>query len=70
MEELGEHYLGAEVEFWLSGEKHTVTKTCAVLCPAGVPHCPLLAHQLDRPFIFITTEPALTYEEHGRDEAQ
>jgi hypothetical protein len=56
--------LGAEVEFWLGGEKHMVTRTCAVFCPAGVAHCPLVVHSLDRPFIFITTGNSLGYE-HG-----
>lgn len=62
--------LGAEVEFWLGGEKHVVTRTCAVFCPAGVPHCPLVVRKLDRPFIFITTGPTLKYEEQGHQKAQ
>ncbi len=54
--------LGGEVELWLGGEKHVVTRTCAVFAPAGMPHCPLIVHKVDRPFIFITTGPGLGYE--------
>lgn len=54
--------LGGEVELWLGGEKHMITKTCAVFAPAEMPHCPLIVHRVDRPFIFITTGPSLGYE--------
>lgn len=53
--------LGGEVELWLGDEKHMLTKTCAVFAPAEMPHCPLVIHKVDRPFIFITTGPGLGY---------
>ena len=53
--------LGGEVELWMGDEKHVITRSCAVFAPAGVPHCPLVVHRVDRPFIFITTGPGLGY---------
>lgn len=53
--------LGGEVELWMGDEKHTITRSCAVFAPASVPHCPLVVHKVDRPFIFITTGPGLGY---------
>lgn len=53
--------LGGEVELWLGGEKHLITRTCAVFAPADMPHCPLIVHRVDRPFMFITTGPSLGY---------
>jgi mannose-6-phosphate isomerase-like protein (cupin superfamily) len=54
--------LGGEVELWMGDEKHMVTKTCAVFVPKGMPHCPLVVHRVDRPFMFITTGNGLGYE--------
>lgn len=54
--------LGGEAEFWLGDEKYLITRTCAVFVPAGIPHCPLVIHRVDKPFIFITTGPSLDYE--------
>jgi hypothetical protein len=53
--------LGGEVELWLGGEKHLITRTCAVFAPAEMPHCPLVVRRVDRPFMFITTGPSLGY---------
>lgn len=53
--------LGGEVELWLGDEKHIITRTCAVFAPAGMPHCPLVVHRVDRPFIFFTTGNGLGY---------
>jgi len=57
--------LGGEVELWLGDEKHMITRTCAVFAPAGLPHCPLVVHKVDRPFMFITTGPGLGYTREG-----
>jgi hypothetical protein len=45
--------LGAEVEFWLEDEKYLLTKSCLILCPKGVRHCPLRVTRVDRPFLFL-----------------
>ena len=54
--------LGGEVELWVGDEKRMITRTTAVFAPAGVPHCPLVVHKVDRPFIFITTGTTLGYD--------
>jgi hypothetical protein len=53
--------LGGEVELWLGGEKHMITRTCAVFAPAGVPHNPMFIHRVDRPFLFITVSNECGY---------
>jgi hypothetical protein len=45
--------LGAEVEFWLEDEKYLLNKSCMVLAPRGLRHCPLKVVKVDRPFIFL-----------------
>ena len=57
--------LGGEVEFWVGGEKHVITRTCAVFVPGGVEHCPLYFHRVDRPFMFVTTGNTLGYKYEG-----
>ena len=54
--------LGGEVEFWLGGEKHIITRTCAVFVPSGLSHCPIYFRRVDRPFMFITTGNTLGYK--------
>ncbi len=53
--------LGGEVELWLGGEKHMITRSCAVFVPGGMVHCPLYIRRVDRPFMFITTGTAAGY---------
>ncbi len=53
--------LHGEVELWVGDEKRTITRTTAVFVPAGVPHCPLVVHRVDRPFMFITTGDGTDY---------
>ena len=64
-----QHELGGEVEFWLGGEKHTITRTCAVFVPAGLSHCPIYFHRVDRPFMFITTGNTLGYKSESESTA-
>jgi mannose-6-phosphate isomerase-like protein (cupin superfamily) len=53
--------LHGEVELWVGDEKRMLTRSCAVFVPAGVPHCPLVVHRVDRPFIFFTTGNGFDY---------
>jgi hypothetical protein len=53
--------LGGEVEFWLDGEKHTITKSCAVFVPAGLKHAPIYFKRIDTPIWYIATSPTPTY---------
>jgi hypothetical protein len=43
------HDLGAELEVWIGGEKHTVTKSCLIFIPKGVEHCPIYFEKMTRP---------------------
>ena len=45
----------------MGDEKRMLTKSCAVFVPAGVPHCPLVVHRVDRPSIFFNTGNGSAY---------
>ena len=55
--------LGGEVEFWLGdeGEKHIITKSCAVFLPKGFYHCPLWYNKVDTPIILVVIANTLDY---------
>jgi hypothetical protein len=53
--------LGGEVELWLGGEKHMLTKSCMVFIPAGVTHCPVYFRRVDTPIWFLATGPQKKY---------
>ena len=46
--------LGGEVEFWIQGEKRTLTKSCLVWIPPAIPHCPVRFARIDRPILWFT----------------
>lgn len=41
--------LGGEIELWLEGEQHILTRSCLVFIPKGMKHCPLIIRRVDRP---------------------
>ena len=41
--------LGAEIEVTLEGERHILTRTSLIFCPAGMRHMPLSIKRVDRP---------------------
>jgi hypothetical protein len=45
--------LGAEIEFTLGGETHTITTGAVVSIPAGVKHCPIIFKKVDKPLMFL-----------------
>jgi len=45
--------LGAEIEFHLGGEKHTITESAVVSIPKGLIHCPIIIKKVRRPFVFL-----------------
>jgi hypothetical protein len=47
--------LGAEIEIDLGKEheRHIIDRPAAVVCPAGMPHLPLVTRWVDRPFAFF-----------------
>jgi hypothetical protein len=46
--------LGAEIEIWLGGEKHMLTKTCLIFIPKGLTHAPIIFRRIDTPFLGFT----------------
>lgn len=54
--------LGGEVELWIGGEKHMITKNCAVFIPAGVKHAPIYFKRIDTPIWYLATGPTETYK--------
>lgn len=55
--------LGGEVEFWLGGEKHIITRSCAVFIPAGLKHAPIYFKRIDTPIWYLATGPTKTYKQ-------
>jgi hypothetical protein len=53
--------LGGEVEFWMEGEKHIITRTAMVFIPAGMKHCPLILRRVDRPIFHFSTVTGSQY---------
>jgi hypothetical protein len=46
--------LCGEVEIWLHGEKHILTKSSLIFIPAGMPHLPLYVNRVDRPIFHFS----------------
>jgi len=46
--------LGGEIEFWLNGEKHLITKSSLIWVPPSLKHCPIQFNRIDRPFLLFT----------------
>jgi hypothetical protein len=54
--------LGAEIELWIDGEEHIITKSFMAFIPAGMKHCPLRIRRVDRPFFHFSTVTGPKYE--------
>jgi hypothetical protein len=48
------HALGAEIEIWLGGEKHILTKSCLIFIPTGLTHAPIVFRRIDTPILGFT----------------
>jgi hypothetical protein len=55
------HDLGGELEVWLGGEKHIITKSHVIFIPKGLEHGPLTFKRLDRPVIGFNIGAAQKY---------
>jgi hypothetical protein len=47
------HDLGGEIEFWLEDEKYDTTRSCFILVPRGMKHCPMIIKSVDRPLLHL-----------------
>ncbi|MBP1624034.1 MAG: hypothetical protein H6Q07_2054 [Acidobacteria bacterium] len=54
--------LCGEVELWIGGEKHILTKSCAIFVPAGLKHAPIYFRRVDRPIWYLATGPTEKYK--------
>jgi hypothetical protein len=54
--------LGGEVELWIGGEKHMLTKSCAVFIPAEVKHAPIYFRKITTPIWYLATGPTEKYK--------
>jgi mannose-6-phosphate isomerase-like protein (cupin superfamily) len=54
--------LGGEVEVWIGGEKHMLTKSCAIFIPAGLKHAPIYFRKIERPIWYLATGPVDKYK--------
>lgn len=60
-------YLGAEIEIDLGKEheRHIINKPSVVICPAGLPHCPIITRWSDKPHAFfsinLSSQPKSSY---------
>jgi hypothetical protein len=59
--------LCGEIEFWLGGEKHMLTKSCVVFIPKGVEHCPIITRRADRPIFSFSTGPQSVYDKEVKE---
>ena len=57
--------LGGEVEFWLEDEQYFLTKSCLILCPKGLRHCPLRVTRVERPILFLAVSITGKYQKDG-----
>ncbi len=46
--------LGGEMEIWLDGEKHIITKTSLIFIPKGMKHGPITFHRIDKPIFHFS----------------
>ena len=62
--------LGGEVEFWVDGECHRITKSTMVYLPPNLPHCPLMTvSQGDKPIFHfsVVMNNVYTWERDGEE---
>jgi hypothetical protein len=59
--------LGGEVEVNLGGEKHIITKSCLILVPKGVQHCPIYFRKVSTPIFYFATAPSHSYSKENVD---
>ena len=53
--------LDSEIEVWLGGEKHMITRSCLIYVPKGLRHCPVRFTRIGKPVLFFTGGMATSY---------
>jgi hypothetical protein len=59
--------LGGEIEFWMGGEKHVITKTCLIFIPRGVEHSPVVFTRVDTPIFMFETGNNTAYVKTSKE---
>ena len=59
--------LNGEVEFWVNGEQHILTKSTMVFLPPNMPHCPLIVNRVDKPIFHFSVVMNNTYTQTRED---
>jgi hypothetical protein len=54
--------LGAEIEFWIDGEKQVITESFTSFIPAGIKHGPLSIRKITRPIVHFVACDAPDYK--------
>jgi len=54
--------LGGEIELYINGEKHLLTKSSLVFLPPMLPHCPLYVNRADRPIFHFSVVMDAAYQ--------
>jgi hypothetical protein len=60
--------LGGEIRFYIGDDYYTITKSCLVYIPRGVPHSPILVPKLERPIIHFSGGNGGDYKREGSDQ--
>ena len=53
--------LAGEIEVWVAGERHLLTRSCLIWVPKGTKHCPIRFNQIESPVLFFTVGNAGKY---------
>lgn len=56
---------GAEIDFTLGGEKHTINTPAVVSIPGGVVHCPIVFKKVEKPIVFLEISLTRVYKPSG-----
>jgi hypothetical protein len=56
------HDLGAEIEFWIDGEKYILKESFSAFIPAGIKHGPLYIRDVKRPVFNVCSGAGSKYE--------
>ena len=59
--------LGGEVEIFVDGESHILTKSTMLFLPPELPHCPLYVNRVDRPIFHFSVVMSGIYSFSDRD---
>ncbi len=57
--------LGGEIEFWLGGEPHVLTRSCLIFIPRRLEHCPIIFRRIDTPIFMFEAGTGKSYDKLG-----